>query len=374
MKKNAILILCLAAVCGAGLYFLLSKKTVDSQYARYLPREAVGTVNLTQGSTLADAFAAGALGRFLAKDTIQAIVREMGGSAEDTAEYDRLVDAVTGVTGNPAFRAVFGEDATLALLPPDRTKFAQNPAEALRQSLVVVAQTSTAGALDLLSRLIKDASVSRETVYGLDLVRITVDRDQVLYGYAKGKTVLLAYAPAALKACLAASTSDASLATAPLFQEALAFWEPSAAEATIYSRIYLNLAGAAELLATAAVPEIRESGAMLQGMDSLFGLTYGTGQGLESRGRAAYRSDQLHPLVKSAVDAAGPNRSLHLLKEGTLAYNWASSLRPEMIVKALAADAQGYREADDAVREMAGVSLVDLGRAFGPRSEERRVG
>ena len=37
-----------------------------------------------------------------------------------------------------------------------------------------------------------------------------------------------------------------------------------------------------------------------------------------------------------------------------------------MIVKALAADAQGYREADDAVREMAGVSLVDLGRAFGP--------
>ena len=63
MKKNAILILCLAAVFGAGLFFLLSKKTVDSQYARYLPREAVGTVNLTQGSTLADAFAAGEIGR-----------------------------------------------------------------------------------------------------------------------------------------------------------------------------------------------------------------------------------------------------------------------------------------------------------------------
>jgi hypothetical protein len=197
--------------------------------------------------------------------------------------------------------------------------------------------------------------------------RSHVDGDQVLYGYAEDQTVLLAYAPAAIKACVAASASNASLATTPLFQEALAFWQPSGAETTIYTRMYLNLAGAAELLATAPIPEIRESGAMLQGMDSVFGLTYGTGQGLESRGSAAYRYDQLHAQVKSAVDAAGPNRSLHLLKEGTLAYNWASSLQPEMIVKAWATDEQGYRKADDAVREVTGVSLADLGKAFGPQ-------
>jgi len=367
MKKIVGIILCLVAVSGAGFYFLLREKLAAGQYARFLPQDVVGTINLTHCNTLADAFAASALGHFLAKDTIHAIAQEMGGQPKDTAEYDRLYDSVVQVTSDPAFRAVFGDDATLALLPPDRNGLAQNPAETLKQSLVVVARTSTAGALDVLSRLIKNAKMSREMVDGLDLVKITVDPNQVLYGYAEGKTVLLAYAPAAIKACIAASKSEASLEKAPLFKEASAFWQPYP-EATTYSRLYLNLAQATELLKISAVPEIKELSAMLQGVDSMFSVTYGTEQGLESRGRSSYRYDQLHALVKSAVDgASGSNQTLHLLKERTLAYNWASSLRPEMIVQALAADEKEFREMDVEVRQNLGVSLDELGRAFGPQ-------
>ena len=368
MKKIAVILLCLVAVGGAGLYFLMHKKATANQYARYLPQDVVGAVNLTHMNTLADTFAATALGRFLAKDTIHAIVQEMGGQPKETAEYDRMYDSVVSVTSNPAFRAVFGDDATLALLPPDRKGLAHNPVETLRQSLVVVAQTSAAGALDLLSRLIKDASVSRETVDGLELVKITVEKNQVMYGYAEGKTVVLAFAPAAVKVCVAAAKSGTSLEKAPLFKEALAFWQPYPDAAT-YTRMYLNLAGAADLLKTSTVPEVKESGEILQGVDSMFSVTYGTEQGLESRGRSSYRYDQLHALVKSAVDAAaaGANQSLHLLKERTLAYNWASSLRPEMIVKAMAANDKEYRELDGEVRQNLGVSLDELGRAFGPQ-------
>ena len=366
MKKRAGIILCLVAVCAAGLYFLMQKKTVSGQYARYLPQDAVGTVNLTHLNTVTDSFAASALGRFLAKDTIHAVLQEMGAQPKEIAEYDRLYDAVAEVTANPAFRAVFGDDATLALLSPDRKGLAQNPAETLRQSLVVVAQTSAAGALDLLTRLIKDATISRETVDGLDLVKIIVDKTQVIYGYAEGKTVLLGYAPTALKACVAAAKSDASLDKAALFKEANTFWQPYP-DATTYTRMYLNLPLAADFLKTSTVPEIKESGEMLQGVDSMFSVTYGTEQGLESRGRSGYRYDQLHALVKSAVDAAGANQTLSLLKEQTMAYNWASSLRPEMIVKSLAANEKEYREIDGKVRQMLGVSVDELGRAFGPQ-------
>jgi len=365
MKKIAAIILCLVAI-AAGAYFLLREKTTANQYARFLPPDVIGAINLTHSSTLTDGFAASALGKFLAKDTIHAIVQEMGGQPQDTVEYDRLYDAVAEVTGDPAFRAVFGNDATLALLPPDRKALAQDPAEALRHSLVVVARTSAAGALDMLSRLLKNAQVSRETVDGLDLVKIVVDQNQVLYGFAEGKTVLLAYAPAAIKTCVATGKGETSLEKAPLFKEATAFWQPYPAEKT-YSRLYVNLPLAAELLQTATVPEVKEMGAMLQGVDSLFSVSYGTDRGLESRGCSSYRYDQLHALVKSAVDAAGPNQSLHLLKEKTLAYNWASSLRPEIIVKAMAANEKEYGEMDREVRQNLGVSLEELGRAFGPQ-------
>lgn len=367
MKKIAGIILCLIAVGGAGFYFLMQKKTVANQYARFLPQDVVATVNLTHYATLTDSFAASPLGRFLAKDTVHAMVQEMGGQGKDTAEYDRLYDAVAEVSNDPAFRAVFGDDTTLALLPPDRTTLAQNPAETLRRSLVVVAQTSAAGALDLLSRLIKNASVSRETVDGLELVKIAVDKNQVLYGYAEGRIVLLAYAPAAIKTCLASGRSEHSLDKAAAFTEATAFWKLYP-EATTYSRIYLNVPATADLLKTAAVPEIKESGEMLQGVQSMVSITYGTDQGLESRGRSGYRYEQLHAMIKSAVDAAtGSNQSLHLLKDKVLAYNWASSLRPEMLAKALAANEKEVREMDAELKKNLGISLEELGRAFGPQ-------
>jgi hypothetical protein len=367
MKKIVGIILCLVAVGGTGFYFLIHKKTVRNQYARFLPQNVVATLNLTHCTTLTDSFAASPLGRFLAKETMHAIVQEMGGQAKDTAEYDRLHDAVTEVTGDPAFRAVFGDDATLALLPPDRASLARMPAETLRHSLVVVAQTSAAGALDLLSRLIKNAHISRETVDGLDLVKIALDKNQVLYGYAEGKTVLLAYAPAAIKTCLASGKSENALDKAALFQEALVFWQPYP-EATTYSRMYLNVPAVADLLKTATAPEIKESGEMLTGVDSMYSITYGTDQGLESRGRSGYRYEQLHAMVKSAVDAAtGSNQSLHLLQDKVLAYNWASSLRPELLAKAMAANEKEYREIDTELRKNLGVSLDELGRAFGPQ-------
>jgi len=367
MKKTVGIVLCLVVVCGAGLYFLMQKKSAGGQYARCLPQDVVATLNLTHVNTLADGFAASALGRFAAKDAVHAMMQEMGAEAKSLAGYDRLYDSIAGVTTNPAFRAVFGEDATAALLTPDMKVLAEKPDQALRASLVVVAQTSAAGALDLFSRLLTGASVSRETVDGLELTKVTVEPNQVIYGYADGKTVLLAYAPAAIKLCVATAKGDTGLDKAPAFQEALGFWQPAPPETT-YSRMYLNVARMAELLKTSTNVEIRQSGEMLQGVNAMYSYSYAAEQGMESRARSTYRYEQLHEMVKSAVDAASAsNQSLRLLQEKTLAYNWASSLRPEMIVKAMTGKKEEYQQIDGEVRRSLGVSLEELGRAFGPQ-------
>lgn len=368
MKKIVAIILCCLVIGGVGAYVVLQKQgAAAAQYARYLPEDVVVSVSLTHLNAVTDGFAATALGRFLAKDTIHAILQELRVEPKEAVEYDRIFDTVAQVMHNPAFRTVFGEDSTVAVLQPDRQLLGRDPAAALRASLVVVAATPASGALDLFGRLVTSSAVTKETVDGLQLTKIVIDPQQTIYGLAEGQTVLLAYAPAALKACMAARQTEKSLEKAAAFQEAAIFWKPYPS-ATTYSRVFLNTAMLADLLKTSANPELKQSGEMLQGVDSAVSITYGTGQGLESRARTRYRYDQLHPMVKSAIDAAAKsNPSLHLLKENTLAYSWASSLRPELFKQAFAANEQEFRQFDTVVRKTLGVSFEELGQAVGPQ-------
>ena len=368
MKKIVGIILCLAAVCGAGVYFYTQQNAGPAgQYARYLPQDVLATANLTHINTLTDRFPATAAGHLADKETIHAVLQEMRAGEQAIARYDAMYDNIAKVMTNPAFRAVFGEDATVALLPPDRQVFAKDPLEAFRQSMVVLAETEVSGALDMFTGLISGKTVAKETVDGLELTRITLEPDQVIYGYADKKIVLLAYTPAVIKTCLATRKTETSLEQAPGFTQARAFWQPYPAEKT-YSRVYMNNAAIAPLLLASENADIKQGGAYLQGIDYGYSVTFATAQGVENRARSTYHYDQLHPMIKNAVDSVSKsNQSLHLLKANSLAYNWSSSLQPEMILKTLAADSGDLESADATIRESFGVSLKDLAAAVGPQ-------
>ena len=368
MKKIVGIILCLVVVGSAGVYMLMQKKgAAAGQYARYLPQDAVATVSLTHLNTITDTFATTPLGRFLAKDTMNAIMQEMAVKQKNRAEYDQMFDAIAQIMNNPAFRTVFGDDATVALLSPDQQALVQDPVSALRASLVVVAMTPASGALDMFSRLVTSNTVTKETIDGLQLTKIVIDPKQTVYGYADGQTVLLTYAPAAIKTCMTARTTENALEKAPAFKEATTFWEPYPVEKT-YSRFFLNTDKLTALMKTSGNPEVKQSGELLQGVTSMVSLTFTTDRGLESRARTKYRYDQLHPMVKSAVDSTSPaNQSLHLLQEQSLAYSWASSLRIKMIMNSLSPQKQGAQQAETTIRETFGVSVDELDRAIGPQ-------
>ncbi|MGE4559594.1 MAG: DUF3352 domain-containing protein [Desulfobulbus sp.] len=367
MKKIAAIILGLVLL-GAGAYFALFGGATNNEYARYLPQDAAVTLNLLHLSELSDTFAASALGQFLGKDTMHAVLSDMGGTARDLAEYDRMFDDVAGVMTNPAFRAVFGADAAVALLAPDPGVMRANPVQALRDSLVVVSRTTVAGALDLFSRMVKNANISRQDMDGLELTKVVIDPQQTLYGYTEGRMVFLAYNPEAIKRCLAAADKGGrQLDRTVGFARAADYWQAISREQT-YFRLFVNPQELSRLLAAAGKPEFKQSAALFQGVDGLYSVAYAGEEGLESRARAAYRYDQLDPVVKSAVDAAtSPNPTLSLLREQSLAYSWASALRPELLTRVLVANDPEDQRIDAGVRELLGVGLEELGRAFGPQ-------
>ena len=353
---------------GAGGYFTLRGSGKDNEYAHYLPRDTVATVNLLHLGQVSDGFAATALGQFLAKDTMHTVITDMGGATPDLEAYDRMFDGVADVMTSPAFKAVFGDDAAVALLPVAPETMAENPERALRDNLIVLSRTTVAGALDLFSRMVKNANISREVVDGLELTRLVLEPGQVLYGYTQGKIVFLAYSPAAVKRCLLAADKDEHrLGETKGFADAVAYWQEVGREKT-YARLFVNPGPLSGLLAKAATPELQRSAAMLQGLDAVYGVTYGGEAGLESRARSTYSYEQLNPLFKTAIDATTqPNPTLFLLREKTLAYSWASSLRPELMSQMLLENSLEYQQVDGTLRDLLGVGLDDLGKAFGPQ-------
>ncbi|MGD9950779.1 MAG: hypothetical protein AB7U29_20245 [Desulfobulbus sp.] len=367
MKKIVALVLAVVLL-GVGVYFTLFGGGKDNEYAHYLPKNAVVTLNLLHLGELSDSFATTALGRFLAKDTMHAVISEMGGKAADLAEYDRMFDSVSDVMTNPAFKAVFGDDAAVALLPVEPGAMQAHPSKTLQEALVVISRTTVAGALDLFSRMVKTANISREVVDELELTRVVLEPGQVLYGYTEGKMVFLAYSPAAIKRCLLAADKDGHrLDAVENFTKAVAYWQAAPREKT-YSRLYINPGELGQLLTEAPAKELQQAAAMLRGIDGIYSTTYGGEQGIESRARSTFHYDQLNPLVKTAVDAAThPNPTLFLLRDKTLAYSWASSLRPELMTQVLAEKSLEFQQADASLKELLGVGLEDLGKAFGPQ-------
>ena len=368
MKKIAALLLCLALLGGGGAYLYLTwPPPAGGQSARYLPPDALAAVRLTHLNELADRFPGSPLGRFAARETVHAMLAELRVDQETVARYDVLHNGVARVLTNPAFRAVFGEDTTVAVLPPDADRFARDPADTLRRSLVLIAATKASGALDLVGRLAPGAGVTRETVNGLELTKVVLDDGQTIFAQVDGGSVLFAYEPAAIGRCLEVRRGEVNLQEAPVFQEAAAFYEPHAAETT-FARAYVNTAALGPLLQNAEYQDLKEAGALLQGVD--YGVSVGrlTDRGVEVLARSRHGYDRLHPLVRAAVDAAAaPNQSLHLLQAQSLAYNWSASLRPETLRQALAAEEGEYRRTEAATRDTFGVSLEDLGRAVGPQ-------
>lgn len=363
-----------ALVVVFGLVFLMQGRkggVAAEDVSEYVPQDALLLVSLTNLNTITDNFAASPLGQFFAKDTIHAVLADMGATAEETQAYDQWYNSVASTMKNPVFRTIFGDDLTVALLQPDIQLFKENPQQALRRSLMVYATTSTGAAAELFGGVAKGVQISKEQADGLELTRIQVENAaEPYYGYNAKGVVLLAQDKAPILAGVKAREAGAALKTKAAFQEAGDFWGNAPADAT-FSRGYYNVAGLAALLPQLdESKEVQEVSAYLKGLDYGYDVTGKTAKGLENKSRIKLRYDQLHDLVKTMVDeaATGATVPLSLVNDKTLFFQWGYSVKPEAALKMIAAeDPEGYAKLQEEAQTALGIPLEDAAAAFGPR-------
>ncbi len=375
MKKSWIAIIAVLLVGAGAVFFVQNRKggpDATAEVAAYVPQNVLVLSSLDNLNARIDTFGASPLGQFLSKETVRAILTEMQAKEEEIQAYEQWHDSVAATVSNPLFRTVFGDDLTLALLPPDVQQLKENPQQALRRSPLLYATTSIAATAELFGKLAKGVKIEKEQAGNLELTRIEIDGGKhVIYGYDAKGVVLLALDKAAIEAGIQAKESGSSLQSTPGYQEASAFWQKMGSADT-YERSYLNTpAWIALLRQEAQDEEAKEILAYLQGLDYAYSASSVTPKGLHSKGRLRMHYEQLHPLFKDMVDEAVATPApvpLSLISDKALFFEWGRSFRLEGILDKLMA--QEAQLSDSAIQEQIkntlGMSLQEALASFGP--------
>ena len=370
MKKIALLLL-VAFVLGAGsAYFFSRTKTAasDTAYADYLPPDTLAVVSLRDLNGLVDLFPKTALGHFLSRETMTAVLTDMHVQSEDINAYTTGYEKVFSVLHNPGFRMVFGDDVDLAWLPVNPDLFSSDPQKALEQSMVVLATTASSKALETFAETLLHKDIDTVKVGDLELTRIRIDPENHLYAFAVGNRLLLALTPDIIGRCVAVNKTGKTLQQEKNFLDAAEFWHGTSLQ-KIYSREFVQLDQLRRVLAGVKDKELQPIDRYLQGMRFVASLAGATDNGWKIDSRSRYTYEELDPAVKKLIDAGEKkNITLQLLIDNPLLYSWSSSLGSSTLLQSLsAADPVEYEKMDKRMRREFGFPLTKIVGAFGPQ-------
>ena len=370
MRKIIILVLLLAGAAGAALYISRSTSPVTSDYyADYLPQDTLATVSLIDLNGLTDSFPASTLGKFLAKPTVHGILTELGAKPEAITEYDKIYDDLAGVMTNPAFRQIFGDDAVLAILSPDASRLQNEPEQEMLKSILVFGTSTVSGPMDSFARLVMSDNVAKENVDGLDITRIQLDENEVIYGYSENGVLILAYEPGNLAAAVKRKSAADVLQNSASFTAVKKFQAQSAGDRE-YAETYINLAAIRALLKSSNDEDGKQLAKYLQGFNGMGSVIFDRRGELHVTSRMNYDYAALNDLVKQQYQAVSDeNLSLGLLTPEALAYYWVSLIDKNYIKELLSAtDDKQYKKADARVQRELGLSLDEVIDAVGPQA------
>lgn len=373
MKKLA-LVLAAALCLLAGILFFAyqqrGKESVQDDLAAFIPANALMVSTFIHLDQVAANFASTPLGHLFAKDTMHEILRDVAQSdPELLSSYDEFHDSIAGLFTHPVFRAVFGDDVTLVLLPPDLALLEQNPEAAVQRSQAVYATTMVAPLTELAGLFTQgqNVSVTKEKVEEVELSHIRVAKNGQafdLYAWTSGKVLMLAADSAPILAGVRAQQSGNSLGSLAGYQEASAFWRKTPAAAARQASFY-NLKTLHSLLL-----KLDEKSARLwDGLDYGYDMTATTERGLENSSRLRFRYEALHPVLQGMVDESlNSGTALAPVSLNTLFFGWSLFGKPETLLKFWAAeDADAYAAAQDWARQNLAMSLEEAASALGPR-------
>ncbi|HHD57323.1 MAG TPA: hypothetical protein ENK89_06585, partial [Desulfobulbaceae bacterium] len=344
MKKIGLLLL-IAFVLGAGSAYFYSRTkspAMDTAYADYLPPDTLAVVSLRDLSGLTDTFPKTALGHFLSKETMGAILTDMHADRADIDAYARGYDQVFSVLHNPGFRMVFGDDVELAWISPDLGMFSADPEQAMEQSAVLLATTASGKALETFAKTLLHRDVDTVTINDLELTRLRLDikntnTKKYLYAYSRGNRLLLAFSPKVITRCMQANKVGKTLQQEKNFIDAGRFGKDSSLQ-KMYSREFVQLDRICGALAGLKDKDVQQVVGYLQGMQYIVAVAGKSAGGWKADSMTRYTYDKLDPKEREVIDAGGKkNISLHLLQDNPLLYSWSASLGASTVVQSLSA-------------------------------------
>ncbi len=370
MKKiGLILLVAFALGAGSAYFFSRTKNPVsDTAYADYLPPNTLAVISLRDLSGLTDRFPKTALGHFLSKETMAAILADMHADSSIVDAYAKSYDQVFSVLHNPGFRMVFGDDVELAWLPVNSKDFSADPRKAVEQSLVILATTASNKALETFAGTLLHKDVDTIKKGNLDLTRVRLDSNNYLYAYAEGARLLLAFTPEVLEHCVLANKTGKTLQQEKNFVDAGRFWHETSLAGN-YSREFVQLDQLRLFLVGINNKDLKQVDRYLQGMQFVASTAGKSESGWKVVSLSRYTYDKLDPEVRKLIDAgAKKNISLNLLTDNPLLYSWSSSLGASTVLQGLsAADPEEYKKLDGRLRREFGLSLAEIAGTFGPQ-------
>ncbi len=367
MKKIGI-VLVAAVILAVSGYSYVSRVSDDLlEFAEYLPQDTLAAFSITNLNDLIDSFGSSPLGRFLAKENCNGIMRMLQVDPAVRDQYDAAYDNVVSLLTNPAFQTVFGRDATLAVLSLEVAAMWQTPVLELQRSTVLLARSIAPGALEGFVRLMSK-SASAETVEGVELTKVILEDGQVLYGVSESDMVLLSYDPSVLIRCLAVHNGGVSLRDSDAFGQAQNYWN-EVPEEQVYSRLFLHGDNLRQTFSEAADEDMQVYLADTDGITAIAGVVFHAGELLQVDTMAFFQPDRLPQALRDMIAGqADTNTTLELIHENCLAYEWSSALIPEGARHYLQNAPGGQLlDLEKALTESLGVPMEDILEGFGPQ-------
>jgi hypothetical protein len=338
MKMRWFIVAFMLLVAGAaGVYFYWQKPGVPQPDAISLfPRDTLAVLSGNHLTKTINRFQQSPLGKTLAALKWEDAANAMDTAPENLEKFKDAVGRLNHVITSTWFNEIFGQEVIVGFLPPPTDSASKPFPEIFLNSIALVTKPrKPAMFLDTLGKmLVKEMSITTETINGKKLTRITTpDGPYIYYALHLGFAVM-GFDPIPVLACLTESTPAAQGASPIEGYGAFAgsLFGAEAEHFHFFCNIDEILQRISEIQpAAGAEPQAREAFktavSLLSGVRSLGAvLVDGGGSSIQARMQVLFNYEALHPWTAKALKhAPEPDPSLSWATETPILYAWQNT-------------------------------------------------
>lgn len=195
MKKITIAIILFVVAALGGWYLIHPIQLLQPSWqpADLLPQDTLLSIEMVDVEKNLEDLKSSRLGKNLAAVDFSAVLRQLGTSPGDIADFERSKATLLANLNSPVFNELFGQDTTIALLPPDEPFPASPTPEYFLNALVIISRPkhNTKLLTFVAQTLDKDLVISEEHYHHHTIKCITAKNSKPIYCTTLGDLLVI---------------------------------------------------------------------------------------------------------------------------------------------------------------------------------------